>query len=146
VEIGLIAPPHEANEVTEEDSSQGRSRGGTFISSGYVKALELHPGALATNPSLWKRLLLPLLGRDNFDSDNPAALRERPRSWPRCLQPLRLRRDQAVGSPTTKGADDATLPPARTDNFQTVLSERKEDTGPSFKAFLARTGACEQGA
>src|SRR5882724_13115368 len=73
VEIVFIAHHTEANEVTEEEFFHKGESGGTFISSGYVKALEIIQARY--HPSLWNVYSFHCSDGDNFDSDNPAALR-----------------------------------------------------------------------
>ena len=79
VEIVFIAHHTEASEVTEEEFFHKGESGGTFISSGYLKALEIIQERY--HPSLWNIYAFHCSDGDNFDSDNPAALR-RPRNWP----------------------------------------------------------------
>jgi len=72
VEIIFIAHHTEAREVTEDEFFHKGESGGTFISSGYNKALEIiyeryHPG-------LWNVYAFHCSDGDNFESDNPAAL------------------------------------------------------------------------
>jgi sporulation protein YhbH len=80
VEIVFIAHHTEAREVTEEEFFHKGESGGTFISSGYNKALEIineryHPG-------LWNVYAFHCSDGDNFESDNAATLKAA-RSWHR---------------------------------------------------------------
>ncbi len=74
VEIVFIAHHTEASEVTEEEFFHKGESGGTFISSGYAKALEII--AARYHPSLWNLYAFHCSDGDNFDSDNPAALKD----------------------------------------------------------------------
>ncbi len=74
VEIVFIAHHTEASEVTEEEFFHKGESGGTFISSGYAKALEII--AARYHPSLWNVYAFHCSDGDNFDSDNPAALKD----------------------------------------------------------------------
>src|SRR5438093_1505033 len=73
VEIVFIAHHTEANEVTEDEFFHKGESGGTFISSGYNKALEIIQARY--HPSLWNIYAFHCSDGDNFDSDNPTALR-----------------------------------------------------------------------
>ena len=73
VEIVFVAHHTEANEVTEDEFFHKGEAGGTFISSGYQKALDII--AERYHPSLWNLYAFHCSDGDNFDSDNPAALR-----------------------------------------------------------------------
>ena len=75
VEIVFIAHHTEAKEVTEEEFFHKGESGGTFISSGYQKALEIIQARY--HPSLWNVYAFHCSDGDNFDSDNPQALQRR---------------------------------------------------------------------
>jgi len=143
VEIVFIAHHTEANEVTEEEFFHKGESGGTFISSGYVKALEIIQARY--HPSLWNVYSFHCSDGDNFDSDNPAALRTAKELAEVCnlfgygeIKPLGSRYYESSMLNIFRRLD--------ADNFQTVLIERKEDIWPSFKAFLAKDRGREQGA
>ena len=78
VEIVFIAHHTEANEVTEEEFFHKGESGGTFISSGYNKALEIIQERY--HPSLWNIYAFHCSDGDNFDSDNAACAQGRARS------------------------------------------------------------------
>ena len=73
VEIVFIAHHTEAREVTEEEFFHKGESGGTFISSGYNKALEIIKERY--HPSLWNVYAFHCSDGDNFESDNEAALK-----------------------------------------------------------------------
>jgi uncharacterized protein len=138
VEIVFIGHHTEANEVTEEEFFHKGESGGTFISSGYVKALEII--AARYHPSLWNIYSFHCSDGDNFDSDNPAALRAAKELAEVCnlfgygeIKPLGSRYYESSMLNVFRRLDAP--------NFQTVLIERKEDIWPSFKAFLAKERA-----
>jgi sporulation protein YhbH len=142
VEIVFIAHHTEANEVTEEEFFHKGESGGTFISSGYNKALEIIQARY--HPSLWNIYAFHCSDGDNFDSDNPAALRAAKELAEVCnlfgygeIKPLGSRYYESSMLNIFRRLD--------ADNFQTVLIERKEDIWPSFKAFLAKDRGREQG-
>ena len=135
VEIVFIAHHTEAHEVTEEEFFHKGESGGTFISSGYQKALEIV--AERYHPSLWNIYAFHCSDGDNFDSDNPAALRTAKELSEICnlfgygeIKPLGSRYYESSMLNVFRRLDAS--------NFQTVLIERKEDIWPSFKTFLAK--------
>jgi len=135
VEIVFIAHHTEANEVTEEDFFHKGESGGTFISSGYQKALDIV--AERYHPSLWNIYAFHCSDGDNFDSDNPAALRSAKELADLCnlfgygeIKPL--------GSRYYESSMLNVFRRLEAPNFQAVLIERKEDIWPSFKAFLSK--------
>ena len=72
VEIVFIAHHTEAKEVTEEEFFHKVESGGTYISSGYEKALEIIQARY--HPSLWNIYAFHCSDGDNFYSDNDKAL------------------------------------------------------------------------
>ncbi|MGH9893199.1 MAG: sporulation protein YhbH [bacterium] len=135
VEIVFIAHHTEAREVTEEEFFHKGESGGTFISSAYLKALEIVQERY--HPSLWNVYCFHCSDGDNFDSDNAAALRSAKELADVCnlfgygeIKPL--------GSRYYESSMLNIFRRLEAENFQTVLIERKEDIWPSFKAFLAK--------
>jgi len=135
VEIVFVAHHTEASEVTEEDFFHKGESGGTFISSGYQKALDII--AERYHPSLWNIYAFHCSDGDNFDSDNPAALRTAKELAELCnlfgygeIKPL--------GSRYYESSMLNVFRRLEVPNFQAVLIERKEDIWPSFKAFLSK--------
>jgi uncharacterized protein len=135
VEIVFIAHHTEANEVTEGEFFHKGESGGTFISSGYVRALQII--AERYHPSLWNVYAFHCSDGDNFDSDNPAALKSAEELAEICnlfgygeIKPL--------GSRYYESSMLNVFRRIQAPNFHTVLIERKEDIWPSFKAFLAK--------
>ncbi len=135
VEIVFIAHHTEASEVTEDEFFHKGEAGGTFISSGYQKALEII--AERYHPSLWNLYAFHCSDGDNFDSDNPAALRAAKELSEICnlfgygeIKPLGSRYYESSMLNVFRRLDAP--------NFQAVLIERKEDIWPSFKAFLSK--------
>jgi uncharacterized protein len=135
VEIIFIAHHTEGREVTEEEFFHKGESGGTFISSGYYKALEIIQERY--HPSLWNVYAFHCSDGDNFESDNPAALKATTELCEVCnlfgygeIKPL--------GSRYYESSMLNIFRRLEVSNFQTVLIERKEDIWPSFKAFLAK--------
>src|SRR5881397_429374 len=143
VRIVFLAHHTESREVTEEEFFHKGESGGTFISSGFSKALEITQARY--HPSLWNIYAFHCSDGDNFDSDNPAALRAAKELAEVCnlfgygeIKPLGSRYYESSMLNIFRRLD--------AENFQTVLIERKEDIWPSFKAFLAKDRGREQGA
>jgi len=135
VRIVFLAHHTESREVTEEEFFHKGESGGTFISSGYNKALEIIQERY--HPSLWNIYAFHCSDGDNFESDNPAALKAAKQLCEVCnlfgygeIKPL--------GSRYYESSMLNIFRRLEADNFQTVLIERKEDIWPSFKAFLAK--------
>ncbi len=135
VEIVFIAHHTEAREVTEEEFFHKAESGGTFISSGYQKALEIVDERY--HPSLWNVYAFHCSDGDNFDSDNPAALRLAKQLADVCnlfgygeIKPLGSRYYESSMLNLFRRLD--------AENFQTVVIERKEDIWPSFRTFLSK--------
>jgi sporulation protein YhbH len=141
VEIVFVAHHTEASEVTEDDFFNKGESGGTFISSAYLKALEIVQARY--HPSLWNIYAFHCSDGDNFDSDNPAALRAAKELADVCnlfgygeIKPL--------GSRYYESSMLNIFRRLEAENFQTVLVERKEDIWPSFRAFLAKDRGKDQ--
>lgn len=138
VELVFIAHHTQAREVTEEEFFHKGESGGTFISAGYQKALDIV--AERYHPSLWNVYAFHCSDGDNFDSDNPTAMRAATALTEICnlfgygeIKPL--------GSRYYESSMLSLFRRLEADNFQTVLIERKEDIWPAFKALLAKDRA-----
>jgi sporulation protein YhbH len=143
VEIVFIGHHTEAAEVSEEEFFHKGESGGTFISAGYNKALEIVQERY--HPSLWNIYCFHCSDGDNFESDNPAALRAAKELADVCnlfgygeIKPL--------GSRYYESSMLNIFRRLEADNFQTILIERKEDIWPSFKALLAKDRGKESAA
>jgi len=135
VEIVFIAHHTYAAEVTEEEFFHRGESGGTFISSGYQKALEIV--AARYHPSLWNIYAFHCSDGDNFGSDNPLALRCAGELAEVCAL-FGYGEIKPLGSRYYESSMLNMFRRLEADNFQTVLIERKEDVWPSFRAFLAK--------
>jgi sporulation protein YhbH len=138
VELVFIGHHTQAREVTEEEFFHKGESGGTLISSGYNKALEIIHDRF--HPSLWNVYAFHCSDGDNFDSDNANALKAAKELCEICnlfgygeIKPL--------GSHYYESSMLDMFRRLEADNFQSVLIERKEDIWPSFKAFLSRDRA-----
>jgi sporulation protein YhbH len=138
VDLVFIGHHTQAREVTEEEFFYKGESGGTLISSGYNKALEIIHDRY--HPSLWNVYAFHCSDGDNFDSDNSNALKAAKELCDICnlfgygeIKPL--------GSHYYESSMLDMFRRLEADNFQSVLIERKEDIWPSFKAFLSRDRA-----
>lgn len=135
VEVVFVAHHTKAREVTEEEFFHKGESGGTYISSGYNKALEIVQERY--HPTLWNVYAFHCSDGDNFESDNVSALKAAEELCEVCnlfgygeIKPL--------GSGYYESSMLDILRDIEHDNFHTLLIERKEDIWPSFKSFLAR--------
>ena len=100
VEIVFIAHHTEAKEVTEEEFFHKGESGGTFISSAYLKALDIIQARY--HPSLWNIYAFHCSDGDNFDSDNPAGAAGRARAEPRSATSSATARSSRSARATTR--------------------------------------------
>lgn len=138
VEVVFIAHHTEGRAVTEEEFFHKGESGGTFISSGYSKALEIIQERY--HPALWNIYAFHCSDGDNFESDNEATLKAAKELCSICnlfgygeIKPLNQGYDG--------GSMLKILSSISADNFQTVVIKKKEDIFPSFKAFFAKDKA-----
>jgi len=135
VEVVFIAHDVEAKEVNEDDFFHKGEAGGTFVSSGYRKALEVI--ADRYHPELWNIYAFHCSDGDNFGSDTPAAIAA-------AKELCAVVNLFGYGEIKPRGAGYygtsllETFEQIDADNFQTVLIERKEDVWPSFRALLGK--------
>jgi len=135
VEIVFIGHHTEASEVTEEEFFHKGESGGTFISAGYNKALEIIQERY--HPTLWNIYCFHCSDGDNFESDNAAALRAA-KELADVANLFGYGEIKPLGSRYYESSMLNIFRRLEADNFQTILIERKEDIWPSFKALLAK--------
>ena len=135
VELVFIGHHTQAREVTEEEFFHKGESGGTLISSGYNKTLEIIYDRF--HPSIWNVYAFHCSDGDNFDSDNANAIKAANTLCEVCnlfgygeIKPLGSHYYESSMLDLFRRIEDQ--------NFQSVLIERKEDIWPSFKAFLSR--------
>ncbi len=140
VEIVFVAHHTEAVEVTEEEFFHKGESGGTHISSGYKKALEIIEARY--HPSLWNIYVFHCSDGDNFESDNEATLQAAKELCQVCnlfgYGEIKPQGPNMFESSMLKYFSGMAA-----DNFHALFIQRKEDVWPSFKAFLARERAAE---
>ena len=135
VETVFIAHHTEAKEVTEEEFFQKGESGGTFISSGYLRALEIIQQRY--HPSLWNIYVFHCSDGDNFEADNAAAL-QAAGQIAEIANLFGYGEVKPLGSGYYGNSMIQFFSQLEKDNFQTVRIQRKEDIWPSFKNFLSK--------
>lgn len=143
VEIVFIAHHTEAFEVTEEEFFHKGESGGTFISSGYNKALEIIEQRY--HPALWNVYAFHCSDGDNFDSDNPAALKAA-EELAKTANLFGYGEIKPLGSGYYGSSMIQFFSQIQEANFQTVQIQKKEDIWASFKTFLNKDRAREDAA
>jgi sporulation protein YhbH len=135
VEVAFIAHDTRAREVTEEEFFTKGEAGGTMISSGYEKALEVIQERY--HPTSWNIYAFHCSDGDNWPEDNPATLEAANQLCDLCtlfgygeIKPLNSRYygDSLLGLFENVEAE----------NFHSLIIENKEQIWPSFKALLSR--------
>jgi sporulation protein YhbH len=135
VEVVFVGHHTAAKEVTEDEFFNKGESGGTYISSGYLKALEIVHARY--HPTLWNIYAFHCSDGDNFPNDNDAALK----SAKALCEIANLFGYGEIKPLSSSHYEDSMLQLFKSinmPNFHTMLIERKEDIWPSFKAFLAR--------
>jgi len=135
VETVFIAHHTEAREVTEEEFFHKGESGGTFISSGYRKALEIIQQRY--HPSLWNVYVFHCSDGDNFESDNAATL-QAAGEIAEISNLFGYGEIKPLGSGYYGSSMIQFFSQLDRDNFQIVQIQRKEDIWPSFKSFLVK--------
>jgi sporulation protein YhbH len=135
VEVIFIAHHTEANEVTEEEFFHKVESGGTYISSGYRKALEIIEDRY--HPSLWNVYAFHCSDGDNFYSDNERALQAANELCKVCNL-FGYGEIKPAGSAYYSGSMLDVFKQIQHGNFQMISIQKKEDLWPGFKSFLTK--------
>lgn len=140
VEVVFIAHDASAREVGEEEFFTKGESGGTLISTGYNKALEIVQERY--HPSLWNIYAFHCSDGDNWSYDNDAAARAARELCHICnlfgygeIKPLN---SGSYGDSLLELFKQIKAP-----NCHTLKIENKKDIWPSFKDFLSREIALE---
>lgn len=133
VEVVFISHHTQAKEVTEEEFFHKGESGGTLISSGYKKALEVIKDRYS--PELWNIYAFHCSDGDNFESDNDEALKSA-RELCQVCNLFGYGEIKPMGSHYYESSMLERFRKVDNENFQSVLIERREDIWPSFRAFL----------
>jgi len=135
VELVFIAHHTEAKEVTEEEFFHKVESGGTYISSGYLKALEIINERY--HPSLWNVYAFHCSDGDNFYSDNERAL-DAARQLCDVCNLFGYGEIKPSGSAYYSGSMLDVFNNIERQNFQAIVIEKKEDLWQGFRAFMMR--------
>lgn len=135
VEVVFIAHHTEAKEVSEEDFFHKVESGGTYISSGYQKALEIIDKRY--HPSNWNIYTFHCSDGDNFYSDNEKAVEGLERLCDVCNL-VGYGEIKPNGGVYYSGSMLEQYKKIKRENFQPVLIESKEDLWSAFKNFLSK--------
>ncbi|MCL4146365.1 UNVERIFIED_CONTAM: hypothetical protein GTU68_055782 [Idotea baltica] len=135
VEVVFISHHTEAKEVDEKEFFYKVESGGTYISSGYKKALDIIEGRY--HPSLWNIYAFHCSDGDNFYSDNDKAVELAEELCDKCNL-FGYGEIKPKGSSYYSGTMIETFDKIKADNFQVVTIESKEDLWPGFKELLTK--------
>lgn len=135
VDIVFIAHHTEAKEVTEDEFFHKVESGGTYISSGYNKALEIINERY--HPSLWNVYAFHCSDGDNFYSDNEKALESAKQLCDVCNL-FGYGEIKPSGSAYYSGSMLEVFNAIDRPNFQAIVIEKKEDLWTGFRSFLMR--------
>jgi uncharacterized sporulation protein YeaH/YhbH (DUF444 family) len=138
VEIVFIAHHTEAKEVSENEFFHKVESGGTYISSGYEKALEVIEQRY--HPSLWNIYAFHCSDGDNFYSDNDKALELAKKLCDTCNL-FGYGEIKPSGSAYYSGSMMEVFSGINRDNFQALLIEKKEDLWRVFRSFMLKDAA-----
>ena len=101
-------------------------------------------GQARDHPALWNVYVFHCSDGDNFESDNEAALKAA-KELTQTANLFGYGEIKPLGSRYYESSMLNIFRRLDSDNFHTVLIERKEDIWPSFKAFLGRDRALAEG-
>jgi uncharacterized protein len=135
VEVVFIAHHTEAKEVTENEFFHKVESGGTYISSGYKKTLEIIHDRY--HPSLWNIYAFHCSDGDNFYSDNDRAV-EAAKQLCEVCNLFGYGEIKPAGSAYYSGSMLDVFGQIKADNFEMIVIEKKEDLWAGFKSFLTR--------
>ncbi len=135
VEVVFIAHHTEAREVSEEEFFSKVESGGTYISSGYKKALDIIDERY--HPSLWNIYAFHCSDGDNFYSDNDRAVQAAEQLCDVCNL-FGYGEIKPSGSAYYSGSMLDVFKKIEKENFHMAVIEKKEDLWPAFKSFLTK--------
>lgn len=138
VEVVFIAHHTEAKEVTESDFFHKVESGGTYISSGYRKALDIIHDRY--HPSLWNIYAFHCSDGDNFYSDNERALQAAEELCKVCNL-FGYGEIKPSGSAYYSGSMLEVFGQIQAGNFHMITIEKKEDLWEGFRSFLMKDRA-----
>ncbi len=137
VEVAFVAHTTTAKEVNENEFFHKGESGGTYISSGYEKALEIIEQRY--NPASWNIYAFHCSDGDNWSEDNDKAIESANRLCEVCnlfgygeIVPGYYSSGSTIKSEFQKGV--------RSKNFAIVTMAKKEDVLPGLKKLLDKEG------
>ena len=135
VEVVFVAHHTAAKEVTEVEFFHKGESGGTRISSGYNKALEIIEDRY--HPTLWNVYAFHCSDGDNWMDDNDATLEAANALCEACnlfgYGEIKPHGSSYYGSSMLEQFSQIHKP-----NFQTLLMEKKDDIWPAFRKLLSK--------
>ncbi|TCL38760.1 hypothetical protein EV210_103240 [Anaerospora hongkongensis] len=134
VEVVFVAHTTEAKEVNEQEFFHKGESGGTFISSGYAKALEIIEQRY--NPEVWNIYAFHCSDGDNWTEDNPRAMALAEKLCEVCN--LFGYGEVAADGYWQKTIGQLFREIIRSDRFVTATITAKEDVWPAFRNILAK--------
>jgi sporulation protein YhbH len=135
VELVFIAHHTEAKEVPENEFFHKVESGGTYISSGYQKALDVI--AERYHPSLWNVYAFHCSDGDNFYSDNDKAV-ELAKELCSVCNLFGYGEIKPSGSAYYSGSMMEVFSAIEAPNFQALVIEKKEDLWKAFRSFMMK--------
>lgn len=137
VELVFVAHTTVGREVSEDEFFHKGESGGTFISSGYHKALEIIKQRY--HPALWNIYAFHCSDGDNFDSDNQTAIAAAGELCENCNL-FGYGEIKPKGSYFFSGSMLERFNPlsAKYENFSMVKIEGKQDVWPEFSRLLKK--------
>ncbi len=133
-EVVFISHDTEAREATEEEFFRKGKSGGTFISSGYNKALQIIQERY--HPSLWNIYAFHCSDGDNFGSDNAKALE----TALELCQACNLFGYGEIKPPGSYSGSSSLLDffssAVTAENYKSIPIRQKQDIWPAFEEFL----------
>ena len=135
VEVVFIAHHTEAKEVSEEEFFHKVESGGTYISSGYKKALDVIEARY--HPSLWNIYAFHCSDGDNFYSDNDRAVKAAEELCELCNL-FGYGEIKPSGSAYYSGSMLEVFGKIEKENFHMITIEKKEDLWTGFRSFLTK--------
>jgi len=141
VEIVFIAHHTEAKEVTEDEFFHKVESGGTYISSGYEKALQVIEERY--HPSLWNIYAFHCSDGDNFYSDNDKAL-DLAKSLCDTCNLFGYGEIKPSGSAYYSGSMMEVFSGIDKKNFLALTIEKKEDLWRVFRSFMLKDAATSE--
>ena len=141
VEVVFVAHHTEAKEVTEQEFFHKVESGGTYISSGYQKALDIIEERY--HPSLWNIYAFHCSDGDNFYSDNEKALAAANELCEVCNL-FGYGEIKPSGSAYYSGSMLDVFSSVEHKNFQSIVIEKKEDLWEGFRQFMSKDAVVKE--